>query len=245
MKNHFNEGGNRVKVSSLPRFLSVLAVAALLCVNGRAAFCESEADALHPMRTLDHTAYGVSMKLVDFQENTAENEFLMDKSGARQRSSKPGLLSAFLGEDGYPMNQAGVSMATLFSEAEEVNHLFLEEPFLNDGILTFDSTQCFASYQYDGTFLVWWELGTVDSERSETLDHGQFLPFNDLMPGVFSSIHPINIKDALGEELPDSDPRKGERLYKVAEKETDYYFGPEMELQFMFPAGGMNEGGRN
>ena len=44
-------------------------------------------------------------------------------------------------------------------------------------------------------------------------------------------------------ELPDSDLRKGERLYKVAEKEADYYFGLEMELQFMFPAGGMNERG--
>lgn len=198
-----------------------------------AAFCEYESapiEPFSPLTTLDHSDYGIIVKLVDFSDSIVQNEFLMDFSGTHSNSSLTGLLSVFLGADGYPTNRDGVSMATLFDNAVEINHLF---PAGKPGILEFDSTQCFAS-QHGDRFVVYRELGTADFGNSTTHDHGQFLPFNDLTPGWFSSVHPTNERDALGQALPDDDPRKGERLYAITEDEINYYFGAEITIPFRY-----------
>lgn len=106
------------------------------------------------------------------------------------------MVTGFLGDDGYPLNREGASIASLFESAIEVNHFFPESP---DGTWEFDSTQCFASLHGD-SFILYHELGTVDTNNS-SLDHGQFLPFNDLTEGVYSSIHPnMPILSAQAEE---------------------------------------------
>ena len=124
-------------------------------------------------------------------------------------------------------------MASLFAEAVSANGLFMKE----GDTWVFDSTQCFASLNGD-TFQLWRELGTIDEKNGRTLDHGQFLPFNTLTPGVFS-VHHTNERDALDNELPEDNPRKGEALYLI--EEANHYFGLTAEMTFLYPAEG--EGG--
>lgn len=47
------------------------------------------------------------------------------------------------------------------------------------------------------------------------MQHGQFLPFNDLQEGVFSKKNPTNLTDLYGHVLSSLDPRKGEKLYGI------------------------------
>lgn len=122
-------------------------------------------------------------------------------------------------------------MAALFSDAVQVNCLFPERA---DGWWLFDSTQCFVTLQRD-RFVLYRELGTVEKQNSSTtLDHGQFLPFNTITSDVISDLH-TNTYDALGNELPDDDPRKGERLYAIPANEANHYFGLTLDTAFTFP----------
>ena len=200
-------------------------------------------ESLNLIPTIDNRDYGFSIKMIDFDGNQIQNWFLQDFSASHGKKVIPGLLSDHLGDDGYPVNRDGVSLSALFAGSAEVTHLFPQEPLLKYGIWEFDSTQCFASLQEDNTFRVYHELGTVDSENSVTLDHGQFLPFNDLVPGMFSAKHPTNERDALGNELAEDDPRKGEPLYGIPGNKADHYFALEMEARFSIPVSGKDSRG--
>ena len=180
---------------------------------------------------IDQTPYRLCISLIDFPTSTPENTFLLDSSGSRGTKTCPGLLSGYLVEDGYPLNQEGESMAALFSDAVQVN-CFLPERA--DGWWLFDSTQCFVTLQRD-RFVLYRELGTVEKQNSSTtLDHGQFLPFSTITSDVISDLH-TNTYDALGNELPDDDPRKGERLYAIPANEANHYFGLTLDTAFTFP----------
>lgn len=200
-------------------------------------------DAFHHLATLDHTQYGITVKLTDFDGNKAQNDFLHSSFANRGTKTVPGLLSSFLRDDGYPTNTEGLSLSELFSEAVEVNRLFLSEPFTTLDTLEFDSSQCFATLQEDGSFALYRELGTVD-EKGISLDHGQFFPFNDLIPDTFATVHPVNATDALNNELPDDDPRRGERLYAIPGNAANHYFGLEMEASFFYPSSGLDSCGQ-
>ena len=211
------------------------------------AFCESEFfssdEPFHPISTLDHTIYGITIKLADYNGNKEQNEFLHSSSANHGTKTVSGLLTPTLGDDGYPTNTEALSLSTLFSDAIAVNHLFPSEAFLTSSVLDFDSTQCFASLREDGNYVLCQELGTVE-DTGISLEHGQFLPFNDLTPGLFSTKHPINATDALNNELPDDDPRKGERLYLIPANAANHYFGLEMEASFTYPSSGLDSYGQ-
>ena len=221
----------------------------LLIMSLKACFacCESapvnKEDALHQIAALDHTAYSIGIRFADFSGSKPMNGFLHSSSSNYGIKAVPGLLSPSLGEDGYPTNTEGLSLSTLFTDAIAVNYLFPSEPFLASGTLDFDSTQCFVTLREDGSFEHYRELGTVD-DTGISLDHGQFLPLNVLTPGSFSTAHPINVTDALNDELPDDDPRKGERLYAIPSNVANHYFGLEMQLTFSFPASGLDPYGQ-
>ena len=203
-------------------------------------------DVLHTVETVDHTQYGVTVKLVDFDGNSLQNQVLGNSSGTSGTPAHKGLLSDGFGEDGYPVATfSDQSIAALFAEAQEVNHLFLESTYYGSGYYEFDSLQNFASLQSDGNFKVYQELGTIEIEHGTTLDHGQFMPFNDLTPGLFSEKHPFNLRDALNNMLPSTDPRMGERLYSIPGDEANYYFGVEIEASFVQPDSGKDAWGHD
>ena len=198
---------------------------------------------LHILPTVDQGKYALTLRLIDFDGNRRQNEFLLDSSSSHGTKAYPGLLFGWLDENGNTLNREGESIARLFDGAQEVNHLFLLDPLKTAGVWEFDSTQCFASLHGD-SFALYRELGTIESGNT-SLDHGQFLPFNDLKEGVLSSYHPVNLTDAKDEPLPDDAPRKGEPLYAIPANEANHYFGLTLDAVFTFPSSGTDDLGED
>ncbi len=205
-------------------------------------------DELNTVPTVDHTQYGITMKIVNFATRDEMSSFLGNNEGGIGTKLHQGLLSAQLGQDNYPhttlSTATGVSLASWFANAQEVNHLFIGSTYYGTGYYEYDSTQNFASLQKDGTFKVYKELGSYDtSDNRPTLQHGQFFPFNDLEAGVFTSINRQNLYSATASLLPDSDPRKYEQLYLI--RNVDCYFGVEIEASFTQTPNGLDSWGHD
>ena len=200
------------------------------------------------VKTIDHTEYGITMKMVDLENGTNNDGYMTQllKTGSTSLGYKAdeGLLSTNLEANGYPTitKNSGHSLAEMFSETngvQEVNHLFIENTYYSSGYYEFDSTQNFAALdKTTNNFTVYSDLGTNDTKSGATMKHGQFLPYNTLS-ATQSRSNPENLYDALAQELPDSNPRKGEPLYLVQDENgktdnsaTDYYFGVEIEASF-------------
>ena len=194
---------------------------------------------LTTVNTIDNSQYGIEMKMIDFSSPDVQNTFL-GSSVSNLTAATKGLLSTNLGNDGYP-TAAGGSLAGLFTESQTktVNHLFLESTYNASGYYEFDSCQNYATLvKPDGTigtdFTVYRELGTMDDSSRSTLKHGQFMPYNNITAGVYcTENNPENLYSALAQYnkpekglLPDSDPRKHERLHKITS--PNYYNGMEM-----------------
>lgn len=189
-------------------------------------------DVLHTVPTVDHTKYGITMKIVDFANRAQESKFLDDDTGGAVTYTKDGLLSNSLGDDKYPMNSKGESLAQLFNGAQEVNHLFIASTYSGSGYYEFDSSQNFASLnKATGDFTVYKELGTMNGDSKPTLKHGQFMPYNDIKAGQFATTNPQNLYSSTAEPLLNSDPRKYEQMYLV--QSPNYYFGVELEASFV------------
>ena len=203
-------------------------------------------DELHTVRTVDHTKYGVTMKMYDLTSRTQMGGYLDSDQGGTTTNTVPNLLSTDLKSNGYPVTQrpkSGGSLGGLFAQATDtktVNHLFIESTYNATGYFEFDSSQNFASLQeepgnegiYD--FKVYKELGAYDTGTGPTRKHGQFFPYNDIEAGHFCVLNSENLYDVAGKPLPDSDPRKGELLHNLekGDKKVDPYFAMELEASF-------------
>ena len=196
-----------------------------------------------------------------------QNEFLGNSTYIAS-SPTQGLLSTNLNSSGYPTvaNTAstyyGDSLYDLFSNSANknyrtANHLFIESTYQSSGYFEFDSCQNFATLvQEDGTvgenFIVYKELGTTDEGNGkETLKHGQFLPYDTITAGVYSEKNPENLYTALSQPskptvglLPDSDPRKNEKLHTIG-KSTNYYNGMELSAGFIQTPSGKDAWGHD
>ena len=201
--------------------------------------------------TVDHTQYGITMKMVDLENgNSNHNGFMSQLLGSNsytQTATDPGLLSTNL-TNGYPTaTKTGKSLSEMFVSAIPVNHLFIENTYYSSGYYEFDSNQNFASfYKEDGTydpynFTVYSQLASYDSGGTKhSLQHGQFFPYNYIKPGQFTTNNQYNLYPAsvvntnADQELPDSDPRKGEQLYNLEcnGQHIDTYFAVEIEASF-------------
>ena len=211
----------------------------------KATSASTESDTV---KTIDHTGYGITMKMVDLENGGTSHDGAMTKllgggvsNNFKQYEATKNLLSTDLASDGYPtiVNNAGHSLSEMFADAQEVNHLFIENTYYSSGYYEFDSTQNFAALDTEtGNFTVYSALGTNDTKDGATMKHGQFFPYNTLSTS-YASKNAYNLYDALAQELPDSNPRKGEELYlvqdaagKTDDNATDYYFGVEIEASF-------------
>ena len=210
-------------------------------------------DILTPVTTIDHTQYGITMRMIDIPTREEMSAILGNDEGGAGTTLHQGLLATSLDENGYPQTLAGVSLSSMYAGAREVNHLFIESSYHSSGYFRYDSTENFATLLDDNgnagnTFTVYKELGTHDDKSSNTLKHGQFFPYNDLTPGLFASVNPRNLYMLSGGSggtalLPDSDPRKNERLYLF--KKPDYYFAMELEASFTQTPNGLDAWGHD
>ncbi len=213
-------------------------------------------DELTEVDTIDNSRFGISMSMIDF------NNPLTGGRDSRQAAfmgsdGGPGMLSTNLGEDGYPTNASGQSLAELFSPTSSdpmtsANHLFLTSVYNESGYFEYDSTQNFAHLNDDGNFTVYDQLGAItgNSEHKNTREHGQFMPYDDITAGGYAIDSKGNVitnrTDVLGNELPDSNARKGESLYDLGNTTTvDYFFGMEMSASFTQTADGKDAWGHD
>ena len=202
---------------------------------------------------------------------------------------KPGILADYidvangqtsptvLNEDGSATSH---TLGELFSDnyvrtgttAEKVNHLFLQNVYDETGFYKYS---CFENYAYlpgGNDFIVYEQIGTpsnraVNPNQSWTstniiYERGNFMPYN---PINASMNYRQNYYDPDLKELPDGDPRKGERLYYIEnalpngqyanyggtrfngssnpEAYANYYLGMKMEAKFSQNPGGYSDNG--
>lgn len=234
-------------------------------------------DRLHEVPTLDNNQFGITMKMIDFGQQPGQSDangstVTWDYFGGKSSvgSLKTGLLSNYLDENGYPIAMpTGKSFGGAFADAIPANHLFLERVHESSGYFEFDSAQNFATLKRrnsDGTvslntdengvtnFTLYHELGTHDRRSdANSLKHGQFFPYDTILPGVYSTKNPQNLYSSLTSpnadigRLPENDPRKYEQLHLIQSDETnaDCYFGMEMEASFVQTPSGLDAWGHD
>ena len=220
---------------------------------------------LHPVDTVDNNDYGIIMKMQDFSDRATMSNFLETNVGGAVTTVDANILSTKLGDDGYPtivkddgngVKNTGKSLGELFNEPVTVNHLFIESIHKSSGYFEFDSCQNTATLvKEDGTigdqFTVYRELATDDLGSGYmngiTHKHGQFFPYNTIKEGEFAKIHTQNLYDSLQNVLPDSDPRKYEKMYllQFTGTQPNCYNGMELEASFVQTVSGLDAWGHD
>lgn len=255
-----------------------------------------------PVATIDHTAFGITIKMQDYgRAATVNNEYrsgeMNDVLGATKYNQWTGtknLLKKNINpETQYPDTNTAVtgtasqhSLGELFSSSIEVNQNFLLSTYNETGYFEYDSTQNFAhlitetsDYWYGktapnghtytiGDFVVYDELATSNEGNKDTLKHGQFFPYNDLIKyksdGTWQTDaqgNPVylnysskysNQMDIHANPLSSLDPRKDEKLYeipysagKTAPQYVDHFFGMDMSASFMQSESGKDDWGHD
>ena len=209
------------------------------------AVVEKPVSALTEIQTVDNDLYGIKMKMIDFPNPGKQNSILGTTDTTSKDHSTKNLLSTNLNENGYPTAlETDTNLFELFGTSNTVNHLFTESIYNESGYFEFDSCQNFATLYNDNkeltsNFTVYKELGTTDNTSKSTLKHGQFFPYDTITAGQYSTVNPENLYGAVAVPehpeigvLPESDPRKYERLHTVG-KNPNYYNGMEMEANFV------------
>lgn len=200
--------------------------------------------------TVDNATYGIVMKMQDFASKQSMTKILENLNNTDDYHHK-GMLSTKL-ENGYPtITETKQSLTALFTNPQEVNHLFIESTHAATGYFEYDSTQNFASLNSSRTeFTVYQQLGTHDNQQKTTLQHGQFLPYNDLTENHYAQNNALNLynmnarlNDNSAGRLPDSDPRKYEKLYRV--DNPNLQFGMELTASFIQTPSGLDDWGHD
>ena len=223
-------------------------------------------DYLTEVETIDNNEYGITMKMVDFDTihiyppelkytTTSEEQFQVLGQGTDRGDFRTvNLLTtdfADAAHEGYPTaTQTGNSLYDLFGNAPEVNHLFIKSTYEASGYFEFDSCQNYATLLKNGQvtndFTVYQEIGTDDKTTKPSMQHGQFMPYNTITPGVFAdeAKNGLNLYDAKKQALDPNDPRKNEKLY-LMNQPPDYYHGMELSASFVQTSDGRDAWGHD
>lgn len=201
---------------------------------------------LSTVETVDSASKGIKIKMIDLT-SSAQNISLINGNtsislggGYGDGTIKKNLLESRLGSDGYPIAKTGAkSLSGLFKGATETNHLFIKSIYDNTGYYEYSS---FENYAYldtsssDSTgsnaknFKVYKQIGTPKNENWYYYKRGNFMPYNSISDGRFSTNK--NLYDEDGKALADTAPRKKEKLYLV-NGTPNYYFGMEVSANFV------------
>ena len=177
---------------------------------------------LHPIETIDNTQHGITMKMIDYPDVSANYNGVSansDKASSVTQEfglatgRQKGLLSTDLKANGYPVvAKTSTDFSGAFSGAENVNHLFTESVYNSSGYFEFDSCQTFATlceYKDEETFglkpivdgyrnfTVYKELGSHDQSTKDSLKHGQFYPYDIIKEGKYTNTNKQNLYSAL------------------------------------------------
>lgn len=204
---------------------------------------QEQPTALPTVDTIDSTSKGITMRMIDY--NSAANGLSNDIGGPYtvggvKGGIKQNLLNRVL-TDGYPVTVGGKSLKTLFTGGTNVNHLFLQSSFNEDGSYEYSSFKNYA-YLQNGNFTVYDALGTPSDEDARWYQRGNFMPYNSINVNSVSSNK--NRYDENGNPLSDSDLAYNKTLYKT-QGTNNYYFGMYVEADFNQPKNGKLTKGSN
>ena len=195
---------------------------------------------LENVETVDHTSDGIVMRMKDLDGNNVaigpDSSSRIDIGGSYGNGSiKRNLLQSVLADNGYPIakNDGKTNLESLFN-GKQVNHLFLKTIYDQTGYYEYSSFHNYAYLGNNSNFTVYDAIGTPKDEGAYFYKRGNFMPYNNIKNGYFSTN--TNLYDEDGSALVASDPAKGKELYKT--DGTDYYFGMEMEANFLQPKDG-------
>ena len=116
---------------------------------------------LHEVATVDNTEYGITMRMIDFgndsKSNNSGSDITSNYFGGNTANTK-GLLSASMDENGHPKvvktSCAGKDFDAAFDGAVLTNHIFIDSIHNSTGYFEYDSCQNFATLVPDGSGLV-------------------------------------------------------------------------------------------
>lgn len=212
----------------------------------------SETGELTTVPTVDNDIYGIKMRMINYNDLTGSPNDKATRSQSQidffgRDSNEPGLLSTDLKENGYPnRGDTSNSLESMYVGATKVNHLFIQSTYNAGGYFEYDSTQNYAYLPNGaGDFTVYDQLATVGGDTSATRWHGQFFAYNSLIdpdtdePWAYDTVM-YNKTDVNAQELPDSDPRKGELLHSIPYAKVDYFYAMEMEASFTQTVNGLD-----
>lgn len=195
---------------------------------------------LSTVETVDSASKGIKIKMIDLASQNSslinDNTSVSLGGGYGNGTIKKNLLEGRLGTDGYPIAKNDAkSLSGLFKGATETNHLFIKSIYANTGYYEYSS---FENYAYLDTsisgstkdFKVYKQIGTPTNEDRYFYKRGNFMPYNSISDGRFSTNK--NLRDEDGNVLTDTALRKGEKLYLV-NGTPNYYFGMEVSANFV------------
>ena len=198
---------------------------------------QEQPTALPTVDTIDSTSKGITMRMINYSKPAAglSNDIggpytVNNVSGG----IKQNLLNRVLTE-GYPVTVGGTSLKTLFTGGTNVNHLFLQSSFDADGSYEYSSFKNYTHLEDNGDFTVYDALGTPSNEGYLWYRRGNFMPYNSISASDVSTNK--NLYDESGNPLSDSDPTRGNTLYKT-QGDNDYWFGMYVEADFNQPRNG-------
>lgn len=251
--------------------------------------------------TVNNNEHGITLKMQDFGENdnlsdgrSEEMDNILGKTSYVQWEGTKNLVQNYIAEgSAYPRATYSnkKSLGELFSNPMLVNNQFLTTTYYETGYFEYDSTKNFAHLitstsdpwydlvapngtKYDiGDFVIYGQLGTSSEGNKDTLRHGQFLPYNDIIEGFETDEEGNLILDENGNPIPmpikiskqyhnthdihatplsSLDPAYGEDLYEIqfnksthSLPDVDHFFGMEMSASFMQSASGLDAWGHD
>lgn len=194
-------------------------------------------DALPTVATVDHSINngietGITMRMINY--NSAANGIDIG-GGYGDGSIKYDLLKKTL-RNGYPVTKGGTSLSSLFSGGRTVNHLFLKDVYDRTGYYEYSSFDNYAYLGDKNSFTVYDAKGTPSNETRYYFQRGNFMPYNRIQAGKFSTNK--NLYDEYGQKLNSGASGYNDRLYKT-QGNDDFYFGMYLAANFLQPKDGM------
>lgn len=224
----------------------------------------NHSETVHPVKTVDSTAEGVHMYMFNYDGSQRQFTGGDYKESSRTGDVKEGMLQRTTDANNWPcfvnstntytfkstsneiMN--GKSLAWLFGdtdnaykvpESKEVNNLFLQDRYLEDGTFYYSAFENFATLADDGdsgdrNFTVYNALGSPADGTAYYFQRGNFMPYNTL-----DTNHIVNRNhySSEGEELGKDDPRYNDPIYGL-NGNPDFHFGMYIWADFYQPQGG-------
>lgn len=172
-----------------------------------------------------HVKQGLVQKVLDEDTGLPVTAYYIDRNNDDRVQNAGTVLSKYFSTD-----------SSYVDESQSVNKLFLTSAYEDTGYYEYSSFENYAYLNDNGNFTVYGQLGTpLWSTTNYVYSRGNFFPYNKIQANYFSSL--TNQYDENGIELPDSHPRKGEKLFKTV-GDTVYHFGMTMEATFAQPQDG-------